>query len=71
MIRDETNHFTFHSCLCEYQVLRLSNQNFFLLAIINMFKISATLMVVNVIIIIVTIISNANHCIFFLGGSII
>jgi len=28
MIRDETNHFTYHSCLCEYQMFRLSNQNF-------------------------------------------
>jgi len=27
MIHDETNHFTCHSYLCEYQVFRLSNQN--------------------------------------------
>ena len=42
-----------------------------LLAIANMLKISATLMVVNVIIITVTKISNENHCIFLLGGSVI
>lgn len=39
---------------------------FMLLEIASMFKISATLMVVNV-----TKISNDNHCIFFLGRSII
>jgi hypothetical protein len=29
MIRDETNHSTYHKCLCEYEMFRVAHHNFY------------------------------------------